>query len=168
MATFFCPQGGHCREVQLQSLSLVERVKSWSLRLCNLTFPWFSCFLYQATIAAFAASEGHAHPRVVELPKVSIWVVSWCFDGAMTKIMVYCNRKDWKKKNVPHHNAVGNQWLLSCPKHLKTSLILKFRTVKRRYKEALLLPSSHISYYLRRARAAQWLEHSPPLSVALV
>ena len=158
MATFFCPQGGHCREVQLQSLSLVERVKSWSLRLCNLTFPWFSCFLYQATIAAFAASEGHAHPRVVELPKVSIWVVSWCFDGAMTKIMVYCNKKDWKK-NVPHHNAVGNQWLLSCPKHL---------TVKRRYKEALLLPSSHISYYLRRARAAQWLEHSPSLSVALV
>ena len=91
MATFFCPQGGHCRDVQLQSLSLVERVKSWSLQLCNLTFPWFSCFLFQATIAAFAASEGHAHPRVVELPKVSIWVVSWCFDGAMTKIMVYCN-----------------------------------------------------------------------------
>ena len=27
----------------------------------------------QATIAAFAASEGHAHPRVVELPKVSIY-----------------------------------------------------------------------------------------------
>ena len=23
----------------------------------------------QATVAAFAASEGHAHPRVVELPK---------------------------------------------------------------------------------------------------
>lgn len=27
------------------------------------------CLLYQATVAAFAASEGHAHPRVVELPK---------------------------------------------------------------------------------------------------
>ena len=27
-------------------------------------------FHFQATIAAFAASEGHAHPRVVELPKV--------------------------------------------------------------------------------------------------
>lgn len=28
------------------------------------------CFLpTQATVAAFAASEGHAHPRVVELPK---------------------------------------------------------------------------------------------------
>lgn len=27
--------------------------------------------LCKATIAAFAASEGHAHPRVVELPKVS-------------------------------------------------------------------------------------------------
>lgn len=27
-------------------------------------------FSFQATIAAFAASEGHAHPRVVELPKV--------------------------------------------------------------------------------------------------
>lgn len=26
------------------------------------------CF-FQATVAAFAASEGHAHPRVVELPK---------------------------------------------------------------------------------------------------
>ena len=38
MAIFFCPQGGHCREVQLQSLGLVERVKSWSLWLCNLTF----------------------------------------------------------------------------------------------------------------------------------
>lgn len=25
--------------------------------------------LFQATVAAFAASEGHAHPRVVELPK---------------------------------------------------------------------------------------------------
>lgn len=25
--------------------------------------------LWQATVAAFAASEGHAHPRVVELPK---------------------------------------------------------------------------------------------------
>lgn len=24
---------------------------------------------FQATVAAFAASEGHAHPRVVELPK---------------------------------------------------------------------------------------------------
>lgn len=26
-------------------------------------------FHFQATVAAFAASEGHAHPRVVELPK---------------------------------------------------------------------------------------------------
>lgn len=25
--------------------------------------------LFQATVAAFAASEGHSHPRVVELPK---------------------------------------------------------------------------------------------------
>ena len=24
----------------------------------------------KATVAAFAASEGHAHPRVIELPKV--------------------------------------------------------------------------------------------------
>lgn len=24
---------------------------------------------FQATVAAFAASEGHAHPRVIELPK---------------------------------------------------------------------------------------------------
>lgn len=28
---------------------------------------WFSSL--QATVAAFAASEGHSHPRVVELPK---------------------------------------------------------------------------------------------------
>lgn len=27
------------------------------------------CLSDQATVAAFAASEGHAHPRVVELPK---------------------------------------------------------------------------------------------------
>ena len=30
------------------------------------------CLWYcQATVAAFAASEGHAHPRVVELPKTA-------------------------------------------------------------------------------------------------
>lgn len=29
----------------------------------------FSLVLPQATVAAFAASEGHSHPRVVELPK---------------------------------------------------------------------------------------------------
>ena len=28
-----------------------------------------SKLFFQATVAAFAASEGHAHPRVVELPK---------------------------------------------------------------------------------------------------
>ena len=28
----------------------------------------------KATVAAFAASEGHAHPRVIELPKVTgLW-----------------------------------------------------------------------------------------------
>jgi len=27
--------------------------------------------VWQATVAAFAASEGHAHPRVVELPKTA-------------------------------------------------------------------------------------------------
>ena len=26
----------------------------------------------KATVAAFAASEGHAHPRVIELPKVGV------------------------------------------------------------------------------------------------
>ena len=44
----------------------------------ELTIEFFELFLYklwfyliflQATVAAFAASEGHAHPRVVELPK---------------------------------------------------------------------------------------------------
>lgn len=49
-----------------------------------MTFePWLKCpflkgarvshikapSLFQATVAAFTASEGHAHPRVVELPK---------------------------------------------------------------------------------------------------
>jgi len=32
-------------------------------------FIIFHSFVSQATVAAFAASEGHAHPRVVELPK---------------------------------------------------------------------------------------------------
>lgn len=38
--------------------------------------PLFSCYYFiffpsflKATVAAFAASEGHSHPRVVELPK---------------------------------------------------------------------------------------------------
>lgn len=30
---------------------------------------YYSIFVLQATVAAFAASEGHSHPRVVELPK---------------------------------------------------------------------------------------------------
>ena len=30
---------------------------------------WFALLYFKATVAAFAASEGHAHPRVVELPK---------------------------------------------------------------------------------------------------
>lgn len=39
-------------------------------RLALLGFIIFSLFfLFKATVAAFAASEGHAHPRVVELPK---------------------------------------------------------------------------------------------------
>ena len=29
----------------------------------------FILFFFKATVAAFAASEGHAHPRIVELPK---------------------------------------------------------------------------------------------------
>lgn len=34
-------------------------------RFMRSSFPFF----LKATVAAFAASEGHAHPRVVELPK---------------------------------------------------------------------------------------------------
>ncbi|OXB73906.1 UNVERIFIED_CONTAM: hypothetical protein H355_008101 [Colinus virginianus] len=41
---------------KLQSLKKVLQTKSL-------------CFFFQATVAAFAASEGHSHPRVVELPK---------------------------------------------------------------------------------------------------
>lgn len=42
-----------------------------NLSLCiHLVFYADKCSpLDQATVAAFAASEGHAHPRVVELPK---------------------------------------------------------------------------------------------------
>lgn len=36
--------------------------------ICWLTICSSSSYI-QATVAAFAASEGHAHPRVVELPK---------------------------------------------------------------------------------------------------
>ena len=32
-------------------------------------FPFRASATAKATVAAFAASEGHAHPRVVELPK---------------------------------------------------------------------------------------------------
>lgn len=35
----------------------------------NVLYADNHCPLDQATVAAFAASEGHAHPRVVELPK---------------------------------------------------------------------------------------------------
>ncbi|XP_017476763.1 PREDICTED: protein lin-7 homolog C-like isoform X4 [Rhagoletis zephyria] len=31
----------------------------------------------KATVAAFAASEGHAHPRVVELPKTEEGKIEW-------------------------------------------------------------------------------------------
>lgn len=34
-----------------------------------LLIKWRWLLLLQATVAAFAASEGHSHPRVVELPK---------------------------------------------------------------------------------------------------
>lgn len=34
-----------------------------------ILLPKDCLFFFQATVAAFAASEGHSHPRVVELPK---------------------------------------------------------------------------------------------------
>lgn len=40
--------------------------------LCSLISPVLlpkDHLFFQATVAAFAASEGHSHPRVVELPK---------------------------------------------------------------------------------------------------
>lgn len=37
----------------------------------------------KATVAAFAASEGHAHPRVVELPKTE--------EGTNEKYFLFCN-----------------------------------------------------------------------------
>ena len=41
------------------------KVRSWPRRI----FPTRASATAKATVAAFAASEGHAHPRVVELPK---------------------------------------------------------------------------------------------------
>ena len=35
----------------------------------SVNVTYFEHYFLQATVAAFAASEGHAHPRVVELPK---------------------------------------------------------------------------------------------------
>lgn len=40
-----------------------------SLRTMERPSPPRAFSLSQATVAAFTASEGHAHPRVVELPK---------------------------------------------------------------------------------------------------
>lgn len=45
---------------------------SWpgsSTPVCRPSAPDVTLPLSQATVAAFTASEGHAHPRVVELPK---------------------------------------------------------------------------------------------------
>ena len=36
----------------------------------------------KATVAAFAASEGHAHPRIVELPKVNQLLNRCCCDSS--------------------------------------------------------------------------------------
>lgn len=38
-------------------------------KLCIYTLSTILLLFLQATVAAFAASEGHSHPRVVELPK---------------------------------------------------------------------------------------------------
>lgn len=48
-------------------------LRSCSLKTVNIAlFPILlpkDHLFFQATVAAFAASEGHSHPRVVELPK---------------------------------------------------------------------------------------------------
>ena len=60
--------------------SFNRKILERCLRHCSLKIIYlaiFSMFYYQkniffffkATVAAFAASEGHSHPRVVELPK---------------------------------------------------------------------------------------------------
>ncbi len=41
---------------------------------------------FQATVAAFAASEGHAHPRVVELPKTDEGLGFNIMGGKRTKL----------------------------------------------------------------------------------
>lgn len=54
----------------------------------------------KATVAAFAASEGHAHPRVVELPKtdegivydISIWL-------AVVDIGLLSIRRSWLQRD---------------------------------------------------------------------
>ena len=47
------------------------RIYFWVLLKQRLIMmqKWNLKSFFQATVAAFAASEGHAHPRVVELPK---------------------------------------------------------------------------------------------------
>lgn len=37
----------------------------------------YMCGLLQATVAAFAASEGQGHPRLVEIEKVSFMSKDW-------------------------------------------------------------------------------------------
>jgi len=50
------------------------RLKTGSLSKLQIIIKLMNMHVFescQATVAAFAASEGHAHPRVVELPKTA-------------------------------------------------------------------------------------------------
>ena len=59
----------------MKSLSHIQLLATHGLWPTRLLYPWDfpgktnDHLFFQATVAAFAASEGHSHPRVVELPK---------------------------------------------------------------------------------------------------
>lgn len=87
----------------------------------------------KATVAAFAASEGHAHPRVVELPKTEEGLGFNVMGGKEQNSPIYISRI------IPggvadRHGGLkrGDQLLsvngvVSCPEHeIKLPLIRRF------------------------------------------
>ncbi|KPP73977.1 protein lin-7C-like, partial [Scleropages formosus] len=57
------------REVYEHVYETVDINSSPEVRANATAKSFFPLLIWQATVAAFAASEGHSHPRVVELPK---------------------------------------------------------------------------------------------------
>jgi hypothetical protein len=57
---------------RLKKLAFLSKL----FRLNKTCFVFRASATAKATVAAFAASEGHAHPRVVELPKTDEGLVT--------------------------------------------------------------------------------------------